>query len=967
MRCNWQKCDNEWYEKRTQYNMTWDIDDISIRRGIIAVASNGGPIAILNSSSKSSNLLPNFELTSYTNSGKLIANISWLDHIPVTIGWCSYDILVCVFADGTVRTFSPFLDQLSIFHLKNDSKSDGCIILAKISPYGIFFVTALYQVYYNASFFEPDYFILTNIPLRCNPLEITWIFCPCDSIEKTRIFPTSIFLPLEDSSIAILNIWDPHITSISSNSLMEINPVDPAYFEISSTENKDDKFLAFALSPKGKFMAFLTQSCKFTVLRTSNIFAEPVMSYNFGMSFSKLKQMVWCGDDSIVISALVPVDNVSNLPSMKNQKAKNIVYIGGHNNQWLSYLYGKQSTILLSEVDGVKIITSNVSDFIYKIPDPIQKIFGIGSCEPSAMLFFAYEKYKSGDITSYHSLRSISPNIIDASKVCIEASIYQYHNLEVAIALLRAASFGKAYSLKINNFDKSVIDEWEKLFIEACRDLRIVHAIKKSEAEIEASVEQIRFYGYLTLTSRLANHKCHLLALRICEYSMLNIDHILSNWASNKIKNSLESTDEELAEIILAKVLYRQSYKNLNSSCIASIADIAAKLGRPHLATMIIYHENDVNKRVNMLLQLPSFKLAAEQAIKAKNMELIYKCVQNLLSQSKQISNTENTTSSLSSIYENQCSQKQYWSADIIDTLVSVPNIVPFLIYYCQYIGESMLLLKLFEQMENFVDAGWIMVMLACQKDIDLSIKLEHLAHAAAYFTSSIKINQTSGLTNKSQASNMIKALNIARNLSSPQDSLFGNSFIQAPCNGLDSSFEREVILAEIELIQYQINLDSKAKQASWNISNIPDHTSFVGLSLAKTIESLAFLGLIEDLEIMKNILQIPDQIFSIYKIKGLALGQHFEEVLNFVQLSNKVPVIGYERIIEICIDYDARHIAAKFIPKLKDLDRQVFWYNRAGMHREAQAIRTSQNSSVQSKIMERVSDAIHIFGVGTQ
>lgn len=961
MKYNWQRLGNGWYDRRRDSQMNWDVSDRDLKRNIVAIANNGGPIAILMAvPSDGNSLISNFYLVTYTFRGTELGRIAWMDHIPVSMGWTLESTLLSIFSDRTIRVFSPLLEQLSIISLKRDIESTECIIMARVLPYGICFVTSSYNVHFVSNSNLSQSYCLTKIPLRCSPLDISVTIPNNNDSSISFLFPTNVFLPLEDCSIAIISIWDPRVsTIITKDGIASSSPVDPAYLSFNSDGDVREKILAFSVSPNGEVLASLTESFVFSMRKTSSIFENPIFSYKLNISFLKLRQMVWCGNESVALNVVASTSDPSG-----NQKFKNIVYIGGHENQWLTYNYGKQSLILNTEVDGVKVQTTSHSDFLYKIPECLESVFGIGSCEPSAMLYFAYEKHISGDITAYHSLKAISSKLLEASLKCIDASVYKFHEEETCIKLLKIASFGRLFSIKSLGSDQIEAKKWERSYISACRDLRIVKAVNQSNAEFNTSVIQLRTYGVKVLSSRLANHRCYLLSIKICEYCNISYFHILSSWACAKIRHSLEATDEELAGIIISKIIGSQgtnskSVENgFGNSCFSLIADEAARSGRLHLAILLLQHEPNLQRRVSMLLKLSAFKLAVEQSIKHRDIDLVYVCVSHLLfAPSKEKSREIENNSPLTS----ESAQKHYWDSETIETLANIPEMVPFVIYYCTNLGETDLLLKLFEEMENFFDAGWVKIMLATLENNSILAKLEHLAHAAAYFSSSLKSKKSLEINKMISSNTLTKSLLLLKStVPQANEKVQAISFIHSSNPNSNSSFEREAVIAEIELIQYQTNLDNKSRQASWKTSEIPNFVSFVGCSLSNTIKYLAFLGLLDDLLQLKTALNVQDKIYWTYKIKGLGMGKKFQELSAEIQSINvSSPPISLEKIIDICIYYDARHIAAKLIPKLKDSEKQSYWFNRAGMYRETQQLRNT-NNTVQNKIFNTFSGAIN-------
>ena len=68
----------------------------------------------------------------------------------------------------------------------------------------------------------------------------------------------------------------------------------------------------------------------------------------------------------------------------------------------------------ISEPDGIRLITSDVSDFIQKVPAPTVSIFRPGSTSPSAILFDAWENFNKRSPKADENIRSIRTELAKA-------------------------------------------------------------------------------------------------------------------------------------------------------------------------------------------------------------------------------------------------------------------------------------------------------------------------------------------------------------------------------------------------------------------------------------------------------------------------------------------------------------------------------------------------------------------------
>ena len=76
----------------------------------------------------------------------------------------------------------------------------------------------------------------------------------------------------------------------------------------------------------------------------------------------------------------------------------------------------------ISEPDGIRLITSDICDFVQKVPAPTVSIFRPGSTSSSAILFDAWESLNKKSPKADENIRSIRPELAKAVDECIEAA-----------------------------------------------------------------------------------------------------------------------------------------------------------------------------------------------------------------------------------------------------------------------------------------------------------------------------------------------------------------------------------------------------------------------------------------------------------------------------------------------------------------------------------------------------------------
>ena len=79
-------------------------------------------------------------------------------------------------------------------------------------------------------------------------------------------------------------------------------------------------------------------------------------------------------------------------------------------------------TYLIPEIDGIRIISTENCDFLYRVPASSEKVFRPGSTSPAAILYDAADQFDRRSPKADESIRSIKPDLASAVDVCIEAA-----------------------------------------------------------------------------------------------------------------------------------------------------------------------------------------------------------------------------------------------------------------------------------------------------------------------------------------------------------------------------------------------------------------------------------------------------------------------------------------------------------------------------------------------------------------
>lgn len=103
---------------------------------------------------------------------------------------------------------------------------------------------------------------------------------------------------------------------------------------------------------------------------------------------------------------------------------------------------------------------------------------------------------------------------------------------------------------------------------------------------------------------------------------------------------------------------------------------------------------------------------------------------------------------------------------------------------------------------------------------------------------------------------------------------------------------------------------------------------SLYGRSLHDTIKILIERGDLKQAEKLKNEYKMPDKRYWWIRIQELARTSRWDDLEKFSK-SKKSP-IGYEPFVEVCLKYDDKEEAKKYLPKCRD-ERKIKLLTRAG------------------------------------
>jgi hypothetical protein len=247
--------------------------------------------------------------------------------------------------------------------------------------------------------------------------------------------------------------------------------------------------------------------------------------------------------------------------------------------------------VLFPECDGVRLVSKEKCELLQPVHMSTDDVFGEDCADSSAaMLFSATTDFDNKNVDADDKIRMIKGRgeLAEAIDRCLEAATHEFDFLRQR-ALLKSASFGKLFCE----------DYTADKFVDMCRILRVLNAVRHQEVAIPLTFEQYSHLGAEAVVDRLISRHMHLLALRICKFMLIPLDHVLVHWACAKIKNADEESDEDLCKLIRDKL---QVCPGVSFSQIASAAYHDA--GRPELAVMLLEYEPLAMDQVPLLISM---------------------------------------------------------------------------------------------------------------------------------------------------------------------------------------------------------------------------------------------------------------------------------------------------------------------------------------------------------------------------
>lgn len=643
----WIPLEDRYYQRSPQYSaLDWPLTPALLSNGVIAAAPNAGPLAIVPDFGWALN---GFALSVYSLSGKCIKQYERIRERAlapvraVALGWSKGDLLTVVYGDGgVVRVNIGRLPNVSAVYQISGSKDRAERVFdAVVLESGDVIARGVSGTVYRLT--------ADNVPVHDN------LVVPPPIADAETVTRASI------ASIPSVHSIDGDVETLLLNekgTLVRNNVVGHELLAF------DERISQFAVSANGKYLALVvsgTSTLVVTTIDLTAIIARVDLSKLFIAEPSKEPASIsWVGSDAVAafydeaIALIGPRGEVTELEIDEVNSASELVPV--------------------TEVDGLRIISPFVTEFIHLVPSSVHSVFcnekDVGfkllgaSGAPSKDCFVCADGSLLGPLVRYKMISELrdADTLRAAARKCAQAAILVDDPFEQK-ALLRATVYGHRFDAALGNtppptgklgqgarkkYVRHRIRD-EDLVPTAAAVLRVINAARTRDVGVPVSKAQFEQLGLSGLVSRLSLFGQHTTALNLAAYGQLPPGPVLKQWAVACISTDKDSTpDGELAARIIDRFESVERYlaKDSQSSGpgralpYVGAADAAFALGRGKCAELLLRKEHRPAPKVAMFLKMDRESPAVVAAVASNDPELVLEVLGTVLKKNKSFRTT---------------------------------------------------------------------------------------------------------------------------------------------------------------------------------------------------------------------------------------------------------------------------------------------------------------------------------------
>lgn len=567
---------------------------------ITIVSRNGGPIATIHKKtilSIPSVQLEDKYLRTFTQSGILISKSEWKEKVPLfEWGFDYLDNLVILLADGTIVVYNSQLYEIRRHSLLSHFE-EIAIISAYIYTKGV--VILLHTPKCRLYLIDDIHLEKPNIQ-EWSHLNYIYIF-PEESNNQSITIPISV---LEEEKYKGLNcnserdVGRKEFERVHDENKFKIVLGIPHSKEILITNFENYNIIKLnaqprliAIQPKWNIISVYKDDGSIDFIGESGI--ESTFTTGFERIPSNVK---WCGSHALALYWS---------PKALGKQKLSLLLIIGPERDYFKLLFDSNLQIE-TEIDGLRIISEEASEFLYKVPSSVCRVFKIGSMDPATILYEAYNDFENMDPSAVKNLRRLGSNLNDAVLTCIQAAGFETDKLHQN-RLLQASALGKSFpNCKRFNHDQLRI---------MIQKIRILNHLRSSQIGISITLEQFENIFPLLFVEKLSRRNLFNIASEVCSLLKMSNLSVKYHWSLNAIQ-SMESDRKILKKI--KKNLYGDK---INFSLLSVWAN---QLERSSLSNRLLKLEDSALLQIEVLLELEKYEEALLIAVNNWNSELVF-------------------------------------------------------------------------------------------------------------------------------------------------------------------------------------------------------------------------------------------------------------------------------------------------------------------------------------------------------
>jgi len=319
---DWSPLGDIYVKKYVNYNLDWQVN---LSEHLVAIAPYGGPVALFPKGTGRAGVKKS-HIVIYTLAGRKIVTIPWEGGRVVALGWTGSENLVCVLEEGTLVVYSIHGQQIYTR-----------IIAREVREHRVMECKFFHTLEGNAGFavmtHNFQFFVVGDSDRSRDELRVKKLA----DLPAAAVKPSCWSVLPQGSQFNVL--------AAVEDKLYILDPFEAVQQNVVCKKESPLYWVEMAISLNGRAIALVDRdgylwggSSDFKICETE-----------FDLqSTSKVLQMQWGGKDFFVLIM------------------DRIMFVKGFGRHWCKYPL-RAAGVLLAEIDGVRILTNQTSEFIHRV------------------------------------------------------------------------------------------------------------------------------------------------------------------------------------------------------------------------------------------------------------------------------------------------------------------------------------------------------------------------------------------------------------------------------------------------------------------------------------------------------------------------------------------------------------------------------------------------------------------------